>query len=105
VKYAVRAEAVDAAARLGKTSLATTWPLPRRLEKLPPMNPAPAALPQIDLKIVERGLTVPLPQAMMAATLSGMSAEVAQVATVWRRKADVKDRRRDQAEFLSAGRA
>ena len=54
------------------------------------LNRLASAPPQIDLKIVERGLTVPLPQAMMATTLSGMSTEVAQVATDLAAQAEVE---------------
>ena len=90
VKYAVEPELLNRLARVLEDELGHDMAFAVEAGKIAANDPDASAPPQIDLKIVERGLTVPLPQAMMATTLSGMSTEVAQVATDLAAQAEVE---------------
>ena len=57
--------------------------------KIAANNPDASAPPEIKLDVLERGLYIPLPAAMMAATLSSMATDIAQIATALAAQAEV----------------
>ena len=57
--------------------------------KIAANNPDASAPPEIKLDVLERGLYIPLPAAMMAATLTSMATEISQIATALAVQAEV----------------
>ena len=57
--------------------------------KIAANNPDASAPPEIKLDVLERGLCIPLPAAMMAATLTSMATDIAQIATALAVQAEV----------------
>mgnify|MGYP000011680093 FL=1 len=89
-KYAVEPKLLNRLQHVLEDELGHDMAFAVEAGKIAANDPDASAPPQIDLKIVERGLTVPLPPAMMAASLAQMAAEIAQVATDLTAQAEVK---------------